>query len=193
MAAYERANPVNVSIALLHHPVINKSGEIIGSAVTNLDVHDIARAARTYDVDRYYVVTPYRDQHDLLDEIIDHWQNGHGSRYNPTRKEALSIIRPADRLEDVVSEIQLETGLTPLLITTSARKQKREISYQELRSHIEKNVSPVLLLFGTAHGLAEEVMNRADATLPAIKGTSDYNHLSVRSAVSITLDRLFGN
>jgi hypothetical protein len=184
---------MNISIVLLHHPVINKTGEIIGSAVTNLDLHDIARAARTYDVDHYYVVTPYRDQHDLIDDIVNHWQNGFGARYNPARKEALSIIRPVYHLDDVIADIRSQTDIVPLLVTTSARKQEREISYRELRDHLEQNVSPVLLLFGTAHGLAEEVMKKADAALPAIKGKTDYNHLSVRSAVSIILDRLFGN
>ncbi len=51
-----------VNIALIHFPVINKLGETIGSAVTNLDIHDIARAARTFGVDRYYIITPYADQ-----------------------------------------------------------------------------------------------------------------------------------
>ena len=48
----------NLYVALIHHPVVNKNGMIIGSAVTNMDLHDIARAGRTFGVRGYYVVTP---------------------------------------------------------------------------------------------------------------------------------------
>lgn len=181
-----------LDIVLLHHPVTNKSGETIGSAVTNLDLHDIARAARTYGVNNYYVATPYEDQHELINEIVDHWLNGYGARYNPARKEALSLIRTADSLDAVIEDIGARTGMSPLVVTTSARKQKNEVQYKDLKHHIENNLSPVLLLFGTAHGIAAEIMENADATLPPICGNSTYNHLSVRSAVSIILDRLLG-
>jgi hypothetical protein len=82
--------------------------------------------------------------------------------------------------------------MDPLLVTTSAKKQKNEVEYKDIRYHIENKLSPVLLLFGTAHGIADEIMKKADATLPPICGNSTYNHLSVRSAVSIILDRLLG-
>jgi len=179
-----------LDIALIHHPVLNKVGETIGSAVTNLDLHDIARAARTYGVQRYYVATPYRDQHELIGEIVGHWQHGRGADYNPARKEALSIIRALYGLDDIINEISDRRGQKPLLVATSARSQPNELSYHDLRSYMEKDSSPVLLLFGTAHGLAPEIMERADSFLPPIKGKSAYNHLSVRSAVSIILDRL---
>lgn len=184
--------PACVDIVLLHHPVTNKTGETIGSAVTNLDLHDIARAARTYGVNNYYVATPYEDQHELIGEIVGHWLNGHGAKSNPARKEALSLIRTADSLDAVTGDIASRTGMDPLLVTTSAKKQKNEVEYTDIRYHIENNVSPVLLLFGTAHGIADEIMKKADATLPPICGNSTYNHLSVRSAVSIILDRLLG-
>lgn len=181
-----------LDILLLHHPVTNKSGETIGSAVTNLDLHDIARVARTFGVSNYYVTTPYEDQHELINEITAHWLKGHGATYNPARKEALALVKTADSLDTVIGKIKARTGASPLLVTTSARKRKNEIQYEELKSHLRNNVSPVLLLFGTAHGIADEIMERADATLPPIRGNSTYNHLSVRSAVSIILDRLLG-
>ncbi len=52
---------------------------------------------------------------------------------------------------------------------------------------------PYLLLFGTAWGLNQEVFEHVDAVLPPIVGSGVYNHLSVRSAVSIVLDRLLGH
>ena len=39
---------MNTWVALAHHPVLDKDGRIVTTAVTNLDVHDIARAARTF-------------------------------------------------------------------------------------------------------------------------------------------------
>jgi hypothetical protein len=180
-----------VDIALIHFPVINKLGETIGSAVTNLDIHDIARAARTFGVDEYYIVTPYTDQQDLVREIIEHWQTGHGALYNPARKLALSLVRLADSLEDVIKRSKDKYGRAPLIITTSARPQKNSITFTDTRRYIEEG-EPILLLFGTAHGLAPEVINKADYTLPPVGGKTGYNHLSVRSAVSIVLDRLLG-
>lgn len=180
-----------LNIALVHSPVMNKNGETIGSAVTNLDLHDIARAAKTYGVDHYYVTTPYEDQQQLVQEIVDHWQTGHGAKYNPARKEALSIVRLADSLQTVAEELTTEYGQPPFVVTTSARLYKNTIAYQELAQRIQAE-TPVLLLFGTAHGLAPEVMDFADAVLPPIRGGTAYNHLSVRSAASIILDRLLG-
>ncbi len=180
-----------IDIALIHYPVINKTGETIGSAVTNLDLHDIARAARTFGVDHYYIVTPYTDQHILVQEILDHWQTGYGATYNPARKTALDRVKIAESLEAVISLITEQRGQKPLILTTSARVQKNSISYRETRRRITIG-EPILLLFGTAHGLAPELSETADYTLPPIESTTGYNHLSVRSAVSIILDRLLG-
>ncbi len=181
-----------VSLALVHHPVLNKKGETIGSAVTNLDVHDIARAARTYGVYRYYITTPYADQQGLVQEIIGHWQDGYGATYNPARKEALGIVRLADSLPTAVAEMTAVYGRRPLLVATSAQVQDKTVTFGEIRARLASH-EPVLLVFGTAHGLAPELMAMTDATLPPIQQGADYNHLSVRSAVSIILDRLLGD
>ncbi|MBW6520004.1 MAG: RNA methyltransferase [Desulfoarculaceae bacterium] len=181
----------NIDIALIHYPVISKTGETIGSAVTNLDLHDIARAARTFGVDNYYIVTPYSDQHILVHEILDHWQTGYGAKYNPARKSALDQVRVASSLEETIALVTEQRGRRPLILTTSARVQKNSISYRESRERLATG-EPMLLLFGTAHGLAPEVNETADHTLPPIESTTGYNHLSVRSAVSIILDRLLG-
>jgi hypothetical protein len=180
-----------IDIVLVHHPVVNKPGEIIGSAVTNLDLHDIARAARTYGVDNYYIVTPYEDQQNLVNEILDHWKSGHGARYNPARKEALELIQLAESLDEVIEQVTTQRGHAPLLLTTSARLQEKTLSYSNVRARIGRKES-ILLLFGTAHGLAPQVMDMTDYSLPPVGGNTGYNHLSVRSAVSIILDRLLG-
>lgn len=47
-----------IYLALAHHPVANKSGETVTTSLTNLDIHDIARAAETYGVREYHIVHP---------------------------------------------------------------------------------------------------------------------------------------
>ncbi|MBC8208280.1 MAG: RNA methyltransferase [Desulfobulbaceae bacterium] len=178
-----------IDIALVHHPVLNKNGETIGSAVTNLDLHDIARAARTFGVENYYVITPYTDQQEMVSEIVDHWQTGHGATRNPARKEALELVRISPSLGETIEIISQQRGERPLILTTSAKVQDNTLNYGSARDLIAAG-RPVLLLFGTAHGLAPEISTLADHSLPPINGSTNYNHLSVRSAVSIILDRL---
>ncbi|XOF34948.1 MAG: RNA methyltransferase [Candidatus Electrothrix sp. YB6] len=179
-------------IVLIHYPVVNRNGEVIGSAVTNLDLHDIARAGKTFGVGTYWVVTPYEQQQELTAEIVGHWTEGYGGRANSDRAEALSIIQIRQDLQQVITEMTRQHGRRPLLVATSAGQQQNEISYTELR-HTLQEKNPVLLLLGTAWGLAPEIMEQVDAVLPPIKGAGAFNHLSVRSAASILLDRLFGN
>lgn len=180
-----------LNIALIHHPVMNKRDEVIGSAVTNLDIHDIARAAKTYGVANYFIATPYKDQQQLVRELLAHWQTGHGATYNPARKEALDIVELADSLEMVIERLTGQYGKRPLIVATSAILRDNTVSYVEVGQRITQG-DPVLLLFGTAHGLAPEILQETDATLPPIKGGTQYNHLSVRSAASIIIDRLLG-
>lgn len=179
-------------IALIHHPVINKKREVIGSAVTNLDIHDIARTARTYGVGSYFISTPYADQQQLVNELLEHWLTGHGATYNPARKKALMRVKTISCIDDGIDALTEIYGKKPLLVTTSATKQPNTISYADLQSKINEE-TPVLLLFGTAHGLAPEILERCDMNLPPINGGTDYNHLSVRSAASIIIDRLLGS
>ncbi|SNB46364.1 RNA methyltransferase [Geobacter sp. DSM 9736] len=183
----------NVYIALLHHPVYDKNGQIVTTAVTNLDIHDIARAARTFGLGCYYIVTPVPEQQRLVQRVIDHWREGWGASYNPKRREALQNIVLANDLQEVETDLARRYGNKPKLITTGARKRGNSIGYTELGRLIDDPGQPWLLVFGTGWGLTEEIMTKADFVLEPIYGRGDYNHLSVRSAVSIILDRLLGN
>ncbi len=179
----------NLYVALVHYPVINKSGEIITSAVTNLDLHDMARAAKTYGVKQLYVVTPLADQKELTQKIISHWTSGTGSTFNPKRRQALELISIRDSIEDVLQEIRSAEKSCPKTVVTSARDNSGCISFAEFRELLEE-ADPYLLIFGTGWGLAEEIIVKSDYLLEPIKGNTDYNHLSVRSACSIILDRI---
>ncbi len=178
-------------LGLLHYPVYNKRGEIIASAITNLDLHDLARLAKTYGAKRFYVINPLRDQQELAKRICRHWLRGYGARYNADRQKAMSLVSVVPTLESCMAEIQGGEGERPTLLATDARKDKRqEISYDLAREIVNSN-RVVMVLFGTAWGIAKEVIGQADYLLEPIIGVSDYNHLSVRTAAAITLDRLF--
>lgn len=179
-------------IALLHHPVRDKNGQVVTTAVTNLDIHDIARTARTFGADRYYVVTPVAEQQALVNRIVSHWQEGWGATYNPKRKAALELVTVARSLEEVRQEMALRRGREPKIVVTGATGRPGSVTCDELVERVAAGGDDYLLLFGTGWGLTEEVFDVADFVLEPIRGRGDYNHLSVRSAVSIYMDRLFG-
>lgn len=185
----EEKRSLKVDVALVHYPVVNKAGDIIGSAVTNLDLHDIARAGCTYGIDTYWVVVPDELQRDVAAKIVGHWTEGYGGTVNPHRKNALSLIRICSDLDEVIDGMTDKWGEKPYVVATCARPGKRTMEYAAAREMAAEG-RQLLLLFGTAWGLAPEVLERADGILPPLKGAGEYNHLSVRSAVSIILDRL---
>ncbi len=179
-------------LALLHYPVYDKDRKVVTTSITNMDIHDIARSARTYGVKRYFVVTPVRTLQALAEKILDHWQEGYGSTYNETRKDALALVTLSNDLDSTVQAIQHETGERPHLVATSAHTGTRRTTFTEVRRRVEEAGPPLLLMLGTGWGLTEEVLERADDILEPIKGVGTYNHLSVRAAAAILLDRLRG-
>ncbi len=187
----KNSSAANVTVALIHHPVVDKNGKTIAAAVTALDLHDIARSAKTYGAGAFYVVTPLEDQRELVRRIIDHWVTGVGAQYNPDRRAALSLIRMQPSLQAMLRDMENEHGARPRVIATSARKTGISLSYPDLAA-LARDDRPLVLLFGTAWGLANEIIQAADHRLAPIDGDGDYNHLAVRSAVAIILDRLLG-
>lgn len=181
-----------VYLGLLHYPIYNKNNEIVTTAVTNFDIHDIARSARTYDIRRYYVIHPLDSQIELVQEILGYWRQGYGAQYNPDRHDALSLVETVRTIEDCVQQIAQEQGCQPYIVTTDARNFSNSISYRSLREKILTDERPCLLLFGTGWGIERSVMEQFDYILEPVFGRGEYNHLCVRAAVSIILDRLLG-
>jgi hypothetical protein len=173
--------------ALVHYPCVDRHGEIFTTSITNLDVHDIARSSRTYGVDAFYVVTPVSAQREMAERIVAYWEVD-GVKRNPDRRNALAIAHVVASIELAIeAETQL-CGKRPLVVVTSAKPQG-SVSFADVRARVESH--DVLLLFGTGHGLAKSVVDGADVVLAPIVGRApDYNHLSVRSAAAIVLDRL---
>lgn len=176
-------------VALIHYPVVDRNGATIASSVTNLDLHDIGRSARTFDVKRYFVVHPSDDEQALNRRIIQHWKSEFAKGVHPTRQPAVSLISLEKTFEAVLEAIRQESG-EPFIVATSAKNQgAKTIEDADLVARYRDR--PVLLLFGTGYGLHPSWQEKIHAFLPPIIGSDDYNHLSVRSAVAIYLDRLF--
>lgn len=181
-----------IYIALVHYPVLNKHKEIVMTSLTNFDLHDLARTSRTFEVKKCFIVTPNSSQQNMVSYLKKYWTQGFGSTYNPDRKEALGVLDSVNSIEDSCLTIKKLHGNKPLLIATTARGGDKSITFKELQVSIQESGQPLLILFGTGWGLADEVLNQADAVLEPIKGAGNYNHLPVRSAVAIVLDRLLG-
>ena len=179
-------------VALVHHPVVDKNGQTIASAVTNLDLHDIARVCRTYGVKGYYIITPLEDQRVLVNRILSHWMTGAGGTYNPKRRQALDLVRVCGSFGEMRDDLHRTYGKPPKTVATTARRNMGTLTYDRLRSMLNESTAPVVLALGTAWGLSPAFMAEADYILDPLVGSGDYNHLSVRSAVSIMLDRLLG-
>lgn len=179
-------------LALVHYPVLNRERSIVATAVTNLDLHDIARAARTYGARGYLVVTPIERQRELVGRIASHWIEGHGAERVPERADAMSLLSTVPSLDDAIAAVRASTGERPRVVATCARPGRATETFGALRASLEEG-RPVLLVFGTGWGLADEVLAGADSVLePIVAPGSDYNHLSVRCAAAIALDRLVG-
>jgi hypothetical protein len=180
-------------LALLHYPVYNKHRDIVTTAVANMDVHDIARTARTYGIRRFFIITPIDAQRALIQKILDHWLKGLGASSNPLRKEAFQIIGLGRTLDESLDEMTALSGRKPRIVVTGASLSGEVLSCAAMRQRMEEEETPLLFLLGTGWGLAEEVIVRGDYRLAPISGALNYNHLSVRSAAAIILDRLLSN
>jgi hypothetical protein len=179
-------------LALIHHPVLEREGKIVSSAITALDLHDFSRLARTYGLGGVFAQTNLPMQAALAQRLMDHWVRGAGAVMNPNRREALEILRLVETLDEAVERIRDAWGEEPLLAATSAREDGRRVTFAEARERVQGLSRPLLVLFGTSWGLAPSVLERCDWVIEPIGSPSGFNHLSVRSAASITVDRLFG-
>ncbi|MFO8056500.1 MAG: RNA methyltransferase [bacterium] len=180
----------DVYIGLLHHPALDKSGKTVTTAVTNMDLHDLARLAATYNIRACYVIQPLELQKRLVKKLIRHWQEGRGAEYNPTRKQAFERMRLVDSLEEAAEDIEAGQGQRPRIVGTSARPGLDTVSFAALREKMQHK-GPWLVLFGTGWGTPPEFLEKnADLVLEPIKGAEEYNHLSVRTAAAVVIDRL---
>ncbi len=178
----------NLYLALLHFPMRSREGSIVATALTSMNVPDIARTACTYGVSRYYVVTPLASQRRIAERLREFWME---EEELSNRREAVSLVAVREELEECYEEISRTEGQPPLVWGTSARSNLPylRVEWDEARATLRKR--PVLLLFGTGNGMAHDLLQACDALLPPVRNRG-YNYLSVRAAVAIILDRLKG-
>jgi hypothetical protein len=181
--------PAETWVALVHHPVYDKHRRVVATALTNLDLHDIARSTRTYGLAGFLIVHPVAAQRELAERIAGHWIGGEGAEKNDFRRMAIERVAVVDSVDAARDHVATRAGRAPLLVATCARPSPRAESFRALRARSE----PALILFGTGWGLTDELLEGCGARLPPIQAAGDYNHLSVRSACAIMLDRLYGD
>lgn len=177
----------------VHYPVLDKRGEKSSTAITGMDLHDIARACRTYGIKKYLLVTPIAQQREMAKLIAGHWTSGWGADYNPDRREAFSTLKIFASVQKAIAWAEEKEKKPVFKIATTAKRHAGAQHWLTLKREILRRDHSPLIIFGTGWGLHDEVMETADAVMTPICGGKDgWNHLSVRSAVSITLDRFFG-
>ncbi len=108
----------------------------------------------------------------------------------------------AKSFEEVKAAITAECGQAPEVVLTDARPLQNSVSYADYRRELESperlaSGKPVLVVFGTGWGVAEAFYPEVNRILAPVYGPEGdkpggYNHLSVRAAAAIILDRLFG-
>jgi len=162
---------------------------IVTTSVTNLDIHDISRSCLSFGVKKYFLITPVESQHQLVRRILSFWETEMAKAYNADRNAALQVLMMSNSIDEAIKWIKNQEGSDPVVITTTARAQENQLCFSDFIKVYQKN-KPILLLFGTGNGLVKEVHDQADFILEPVSGVSDYNHLSVRSAVAIILDRI---
>ncbi len=183
----------DLAIALVHYPIMDRQKQVVATNITNFDIHDIARAATVYGVKKYYIVHPMKEQLMFVERIVDHWRTGTGSKFNPYRRTALNPVVPMESLEKAIQDWNRPDGI---VVATHARPVQgtQAMKFAELKNILFEQKKPGFVIFGTGFGLTDETMQGCDAVLESIRGAppADYRHLSVRSAVSICLDRILG-
>lgn len=179
-----------VYIALVHYPAYNSRLEVVSTAFKSIDAHDISRDATTYGVKKFYLINPVEEQRRLAGRLVDHWTEGEGRNFNETKSKAFGIISIMSTIEEAVGQIEEIEGKKPKIVVTDARFSDDMTGYRAVREKIFENTEPFLILFGTGWGLTLETIKAADYVLKPISGYSEFNHLSVRSAAAVVLDRL---
>src|SRR4030095_6296305 len=181
-------------VALMHSDVLIVQERKQGvTSVTSIDIHDIARSSKTYGIMEFFIVTPLLDQQKIVQTMLDFWKKGVGFEYNRCRYDAIQLVQLSDSLNAVVRTIEEKEGKKPLIVATSAQLTDAQdvVSFYDQKK-VWAGDRPVLILFGTGQGLSPSVIERCDYLLLPINGFSEFNHLSVRSAVAIVLDRWLG-
>ncbi|MBC8313410.1 MAG: RNA methyltransferase [Candidatus Cloacimonetes bacterium] len=182
----------NLFVGLVHFPVYNRNHKIVATSITNIDLHDISRSCKTFGVKKFFIINPQKSQKEIFMRLKKFWQTDFAKEYNINRFDAFEIMEFYHDIKSVKFWIKNNYKKNPIIISTSARKCEDNVNFSEVKNRIQESI-PKLILFGTGYGLSDELIKNCDINLSPIIGEKNYNHLSVRSAIAIILDRLISN
>lgn len=178
----------SLDLALVHHPVKNRHGDVIAATSQEFDLMDAARLALTYDVRRLYIVQTIPAQRAMIERLIAH---GRASDRDVAARGSFERTVLVSSIQEAITHASTRTGKTPQVWSTSAQPRGDVLSWSSARERLAGGVS-ALVLIGKAWGLAPTVFEDADICLAAIDPGTGFNHLSVRAAMAIIVDRLLG-
>lgn len=192
------AAAARTTIILAHHPVLDRTGAVVTTSITNLDIHDLARSVATYGLGGYGVVTPITAQREKVDHMVATWADQAATDVAADQRlGALSRVFTAPSIAAALAAISERAGGRPVRAYATTADSGRfagapRRSFAELRSAAVLSPDPVAIILGTGWGLTENAVPAPFEVLEPIVGRTDFNHLSVRSAAAIMLDRIFG-
>jgi tRNA (guanine37-N1)-methyltransferase len=173
-------------LAIVHHPVRNRIGEVITATIDHFDVFDASRLSLAYPLAGVFVVNPEPSQRDTARRLIAHGTDPHRTE---DRRGCFDKTHWVPDLAALVEHVRTTTGRPARTVATSARPAPGTVDFAEMRAHL-RGPEPYVLLVGKGSGLTDDVLDGADLRLAPIDLGTGYAHLSVRSAMAILLDRL---
>mgnify|MGYP002517447976 CR=1 FL=1 len=105
-------------VGLVHYPIYDKNFNVIATAITNYDLHDISRSSKTYGVKKYFIIHHVQGQLDMVHKIIDFWESPAGRKYNSYRTQAFDIVDIRPSIEAAVEAVAKAEGKRPYVVTT---------------------------------------------------------------------------
>ncbi len=180
-------------LVLMHDQInLGTTGRVGTTSIMSIDIHDIARSCKTYGIKKFYLVSPLKDQQEMVARFLSFWHK-EGPEYRADRHSAINLVAVKDSLDQVVADIQEQEDREPTLIATSAQSMPttKQITFHD-QSTVWQEKKPLLFVLGTGNGLATSLIEQCEYGLIPIEGIPDFNHLSVRSAAGIILDRWLG-
>ncbi|MDQ6992053.1 MAG: RNA methyltransferase [Mariprofundus sp.] len=172
---------LNIAVALVHYPVLTRSGDTGSTAITPIDVHDFARSCAFYGVGPVYLVHPAEGMRTLVQDMLGYYKQGAGGKRNPDRREVLSSVRLVKSLEQAQQEADYRLWYTSAAPSGCVATEP---------SVLKNMLGNQLIVFGTGSGLDVKNMPSENGWLSPIEGVGKVRHLSVRGALAIYLDRL---
>jgi len=182
----------SVSIGLVHFPVLDRQGAIITTAITNLDLHDMARSSCTYGVRSLFVVHPVAAQRELALRVKAHWTSGTGAVRIPRASPPWPLLEIVPAIDDVYAALGGRSNVD-VYVTSAKSDHRTTLGYAEARRRMDETPKKLARTLWHGWGLAPSFSTEP---IPCSRhrgaNPAGYNHLSVRAACAIVLDRLFG-